>query len=132
MTIKVYDEDVTASDLVGESTIKLSSLCIGTGIDEWFPIQYKGKQSGTVHLKSTWRPGVSAGGNKAVGQANMMTAQMGYGMQPSYAMGGGASAMAQMQQAAMYQQQQQMIYQQQQMQQAAMYQQQQQMAMMQQ
>ena len=54
MTMKVMDEDVTSSDLVGESTFKLSSLCIGTGIDEWFPIQYRGKQSGQVHLKGQW------------------------------------------------------------------------------
>jgi len=87
MTIQVMDEDVSASDKVGESTIKLSSLCAGTGIDEWFPIQYKGKQSGQVHLKSTWRPGGANKAATAVNQANMMTAQTGYGMQPSYAMG---------------------------------------------
>jgi len=54
------DEDVTASDLVGETTFKISSLCVGNGIDEWFPIQFKGKQSGQVHLKSTWKPGNKA------------------------------------------------------------------------
>mmetsp|Transcript_3654 Transcript_3654/g.4882 ORF Transcript_3654/g.4882 Transcript_3654/m.4882 type:complete len:143 (+) Transcript_3654:24-452(+) len=64
--IKVFDEDVAASDLVGEATYKISSLCVGNGIDEWFPIQFKGKQSGQVHLKSTWKPGNKA--NKAVGQ----------------------------------------------------------------
>lgn len=58
--IKVMDEDVTASDLVGETTFKISSLCVGNGIDEWFPIQFKGKQSGQVHLKSTWKPGNKA------------------------------------------------------------------------
>jgi len=46
MTIKVMDEDVTASDTVGQSTVKLSAFCAGTGVDEWFPIQHKGKQSG--------------------------------------------------------------------------------------
>ena len=43
-------------DKVGETNIKASSLCSGAGIDDWFPIQYKGKQSGQLHLKSTWRP----------------------------------------------------------------------------
>ena len=75
---------------------------MGTGIDEWFPIQHKGKQSGQVHLKSTWKPGHGAGGKAAAtGQVNMMG---GAYVQPGYAMGG-TGAMAQMQQAAMYQQQ---------------------------
>jgi len=38
MTITVYDEDLAASDLVGKSVIKLSTLCIDNGIDDWFPI----------------------------------------------------------------------------------------------
>ena len=61
----------------------MSSLCIGTGIDEWFPIQYKGKQSGTIHLKSVWKPGAGGKAAKAgtAGAANMM-------QQPAYAMGG--------------------------------------------
>ena len=86
-------------------------MCAGTGIDEWFPIQYKGRQSGTVHFKSTWRPlgsGAKPAGT-AVGQANMMP---GYGMQAGASpsgfgvMGGGVmganpmGAMGQMQQAA--------------------------------
>lgn len=107
MSIKVFDEDVAASDIVGESTIKISSLCIGTGIDEWFPIQYKGRQSGQVHMKSVWKPGV--GGQKAPKQGQQPTgfAMGGYGMpqmqQPGYQMG-----MGQMGQAAMVVNQQQM------------------------
>jgi len=58
ITLKVLDEDVRSSDLVGETTLKLSSLCVNHDIDEWFPITYKGKQSGTIHLKSTWRPAI--------------------------------------------------------------------------
>ena len=46
MTIKVMDEDVTSSDTIGTATIKCSALCAGTGIDDWFPIAYKGKQAG--------------------------------------------------------------------------------------
>ena len=38
MHLQVFDEDVTNSDLIGENTIKLSSFCIGNGIDEWFDI----------------------------------------------------------------------------------------------
>lgn len=55
LNLSVWDEDTGADDQVGSCTMKLSAL-IGTGggIDEWFPIQYKGKQSGTVHLKSVY------------------------------------------------------------------------------
>ena len=61
MHLAVYDEDVTSSDKVGETNIKLSSLCVNGGLDEWYAIQYKGKQSGQVHLKGKWIP-TKAGG----------------------------------------------------------------------
>ena len=38
MHLQVFDEDVTDSDLVGETTIKLSDFCINRGIDDWFEI----------------------------------------------------------------------------------------------
>lgn len=56
LDIEVRDEDVTTSDLVGSLHIKLSSLCMGGGLDEWFDLQYKGKKSGTLHLKGIWTP----------------------------------------------------------------------------
>ena len=62
MTLIVYDEDPGADDKVGEATFKLSALCVGNGIDEWFQIAHKGKSAGQVHLKSVWKAG---GGNKA-------------------------------------------------------------------
>ena len=43
MEVIVWDEDVTTSDKVGSAVIKLSSLCVGNGLDDWFPIFYKGK-----------------------------------------------------------------------------------------
>jgi hypothetical protein len=30
------DEDLDAQDLIGESVMKVSSLCVNSGIDEWF------------------------------------------------------------------------------------------------
>lgn len=54
LLLQVFDEDLTDSDFVGESNIKLSSLCIGTGLDEWFDITYRGKYAGKVHLRSEW------------------------------------------------------------------------------
>jgi Ca2+-dependent lipid-binding protein len=43
MHLEVFDEDAVDSDLVGETTIKLSALCMGNGIKEWFEIQFKAK-----------------------------------------------------------------------------------------
>ena len=55
ITIQVYDEDVGADDVIGVCTIKLSALCVGNGLDEWFQVAHKGKQAGQVHLKSVWK-----------------------------------------------------------------------------
>ena len=52
----VWDQEMVNSDLVGETTIKLTALAANGGIDEWYSIQYKGKKSGDVHIKSTWKP----------------------------------------------------------------------------
>jgi Ca2+-dependent lipid-binding protein len=56
MHLEVFDEDVCDSDLVGETTIKLTSFCMGQGCDDWFQINFKGKKAGTIHLKSIWQP----------------------------------------------------------------------------
>ena len=56
MTVQVFDEDVVGSERIGETVIKLASLCIGSGLDEWFAIQHKGKQSGTINLRSECTP----------------------------------------------------------------------------
>lgn len=75
MLLQVFDEDVTDSDLIGENTIKLSSLCVGNGIDEWFDIQYKGKYAGKVHLRSEWKP---SGQQLQQAPANMAPPQIVY------------------------------------------------------
>jgi Ca2+-dependent lipid-binding protein len=59
MEINVFDEDVTTSDLVGTAILKVSSLCLPQGLDDWFEIRYKGKKSGAIHLKSSWFPEIS-------------------------------------------------------------------------
>ena len=65
MTLTVFDEDVGKDDKVGSNVIKLSSLCVNGGLDEWFQVQHKGKNCGSVHLKGHWTPhgaGVVIGG----------------------------------------------------------------------
>ena len=54
--LQVFDEDVTCSEIIGENRIKLSSFCVGNGIDEWFEIQHKGKKAGSVHMRAEWFP----------------------------------------------------------------------------
>ena len=61
MSVTVFDEDVTTSDTVGSTSIKISALCTNGGLDDWFPIQYRGKQSGQIHLKGVWTPAAPAG-----------------------------------------------------------------------
>ena len=46
LKLQVFDEDITTSDLVGETTIKLAALCVSSGIDEWFTVSYSGKPAG--------------------------------------------------------------------------------------
>ena len=67
MTITVYDEDVTSSDIVGSSVIKLSAMCVNKGIDEWYQVQHQGKNCGSVHIRSHWTP--AAMGIKVAGIA---------------------------------------------------------------
>ena len=58
LNVTVYDEDITTSDTVGSAQIKLSALCVNGGLDEWFGLHYRGKSSGTIHLRGQWLPGV--------------------------------------------------------------------------
>jgi Ca2+-dependent lipid-binding protein len=54
--LQIFDEDLTDSDLIGEMSAKLSSLCAGDGLDDWFNLSYKGEECGKVHLKGEWEP----------------------------------------------------------------------------
>lgn len=68
MHIEVFDEDPCDSDLVGETTIKLSALAVNGGLDEWFGIQYKGKAAGDIHLRAEWHPRGEALQQRPAGQ----------------------------------------------------------------
>jgi len=56
MEVVCLDKDVTKSDTIGSANIKLSSLAVNGGLDDWFDIQYKGKKAGALHLKGVWTP----------------------------------------------------------------------------
>ena len=56
MILAVFDENNTESGMIGKTKIKLSALCVDSGLDEQFPIFINSKQAGQVHLKGTWKP----------------------------------------------------------------------------
>ena len=56
MVLRVWDKDMTKSDLVGFARIKLSSLMINNGITDWHEILYDNKPAGKVKLTSVFEP----------------------------------------------------------------------------
>lgn len=38
LLMQCFDEDIFDSELIGEATIKLTALCYGKGVDDWFDI----------------------------------------------------------------------------------------------
>lgn len=38
LRLTIMDEDVVSHDFVAETNIKVSSLCMNGGIEEWFPV----------------------------------------------------------------------------------------------
>ena len=56
LLLQMFDEDVCGSDFIGETSIKLSAFCVGSGLDEWYQINHKGKKAGKINIKSEWTP----------------------------------------------------------------------------
>ena len=52
----VMDENITADGCIGEASIKLSSLCVNGGLDDWWIVTHKGKKAGSLHMKGDWKP----------------------------------------------------------------------------
>lgn len=48
IVLRVWDQDLTTSDAVGFCKIKLSSLMINCGIEDWFTIMYENKPAGDI------------------------------------------------------------------------------------
>jgi len=56
LSIHVMDDDVGKDDEVGRTRIKISSLCVNKGFDEWYEIYSKGDCAGRLHLRGEWLP----------------------------------------------------------------------------
>lgn len=60
LVLRVWDQDLTTSDAVGFTKIKMSSLMINCGVEDWFTIMYDNKPAGEVKIKTQFEP---KGGN---------------------------------------------------------------------
>ena len=60
LTLRCWDQDMTTSDAVGFTKIKMSSLIINCGIEDWFTIMFDNKPAGEIFLKTHFEP---KGGN---------------------------------------------------------------------
>jgi len=60
IVLRVWDQDLTTSDAIGFVKIKMSSLVINCGIDDWFTIMFDNKPAGEIRLTSEFAP---VGGN---------------------------------------------------------------------
>ena len=60
LIMRVWDQDLTTSDAVGFTKVKMSSLMINCGVEDWFTIMYDNKPVGEVLIKTQFKP---KGGN---------------------------------------------------------------------
>jgi Ca2+-dependent lipid-binding protein len=56
IVLRVWDQDMTSSDAVGFTKIKMSSLIINKGVDDWFTIMFDNKPSGEIRITTTFEP----------------------------------------------------------------------------
>jgi len=61
MTLRCWDQDLTTSDAIGFTKIKMSSLMINCGIEDWFTIMFDNKPAGEIFISTTFTP---KGGNE--------------------------------------------------------------------
>lgn len=56
LALRVWDQDLTSSDAVGWCKIKMSSLIINNGVDDWFEVMYDNRPAGKVRFTTTFEP----------------------------------------------------------------------------
>jgi len=56
ITLRVWDQDMSSSDAVGFTKIKMSSLIINCGVEEWFTVNYENKSAGEILITTTFHP----------------------------------------------------------------------------
>ena len=57
LTMRIMTKNSIMSDSkVGEATIKISSMCVPGGIDDWWVVNADGGEGGKIHFNCTWEP----------------------------------------------------------------------------
>lgn len=64
------------SSLMAEATIKVSGLCVNTGIDDWWVVQKDGKTEGHIHFISKWEPSEAQTGASEIAAKDAQIAAM--------------------------------------------------------
>jgi hypothetical protein len=70
--MRVWDQDFASSDAIGFAKIKVSSLMINCGVEDWFEIMFENKKAGEILIKSHFEP---KGGNAYEQMSNKLAAQ---------------------------------------------------------
>jgi len=50
--LRIWDQDMTTSDAVGFTKVKMSSLMINNGTEDWYTVTYDNKPAGEIFLVS--------------------------------------------------------------------------------
>ena len=56
--------------LMADAVIKVSSLCVNGGMDDWWQVNKDGKKEGFIHFTSKWEPSDAQTGASAVAAAD--------------------------------------------------------------
>jgi len=56
IVMRVWDKDMTTSDAVGFCKIKITSLIINNGVEDWFDIYFDNKKAGSIQVRSRFEP----------------------------------------------------------------------------
>jgi hypothetical protein len=51
--VRLWDEDISASDPIAFGTVYFSQLCFNGGLDRQYPVYWQGKKAGHIRLVST-------------------------------------------------------------------------------
>ena len=54
LELRVMDENEATNAEIGSCTVKMASMCVSGGLDDWFQIQFGGKRAGRIHLSGDW------------------------------------------------------------------------------
>ena len=74
--VRVWDQDLTTSDAVGFTKLKMSSLIINKGVDAWFDIMYENKVAGSIRIISKFEPKGGDQYEKMKDELNTQNAQL--------------------------------------------------------